>query len=351
MGKADNKPTLSICIPTYNRSAHLANCLQSIKIATQHITSDIEICISDNASTDNTQDVVKKCNLTVPVKFHRNSKNIGIPRNFLNVINMASGEFTWLVGDDDLLLPNTISRLLQLISKQPHVDFFYVNAYHLTTEFVLGHPQPFDTQKLPSKMEPFSAFDSDGEMAFLSLIDPNISFDFLGGMFLSVFRRQHWLDNQHMLSNDALANDRLFSHFDNTFPHVKIFAHAFNKSRAYFNSEPMIVCLTGAREWAPLYGMIKCVRLVEATILFRECGLPFWQYFKCRNFALRTYWPNVGWILYNFRISGIRYLFKMPIVFTNLFFPNYYLSIFYYLTRKTSELFKKKWPFRNNKFN
>jgi glycosyltransferase involved in cell wall biosynthesis len=336
-----SSPLLTICIPTYNRCGHLANCLNSIKIATDKINADVEICISDNGSTDNTQDVVKKCNLTVPLKFHRNSSNIGIPRNFLNVINMASGEFTWLVGDDDLLLPDTISRLLQVISEQPNVDFFYVNAYHLTTEFVLDHPQPFNSRKLPAKMERFSAFDEDGARPFLSLIDPDVSFDFLGGMFLSVFRRQHWLDHQHVLSEQALKSDQTFSHFDNTFPHVKIFAHAFAGSRAYFNGEPMIVCLTGAREWAPLYAMIKSVRLVEATILFKKCGLSHWQYFKCRNFALKTYWPNVGWMLVNFRISGAKYLLQMPTMLTNLLYPNYYLSIPYYIVRKISALLDK----------
>ena len=110
---------LSICIPTYNRAKHLQNCLQSINTAAQHLDErlNVEICISDNCSSDTTEDVVRRANLTLPVKYCKNESNLGIPRNFLSVVDMAEGEFAWLVGDDDLLMPDAFIRICKLINE------------------------------------------------------------------------------------------------------------------------------------------------------------------------------------------------------------------------------------------
>ncbi len=327
---------LSICIPTYNRAKHLQNCLQSINIAAQHLDESlkVEICISDNYSSDATEDVVRRANLTLPVKYCRNKSNLGIPRNFLNVVDMAEGEFAWLVGDDDLLIPDALMRLCKLIDTHPNVDFFYANAFHLTTEYVLSHSQPFNTVNLPNDMIPFSDKLESGECQFLDLIDPKVSFDFLGGMFLAVFRRSKWQENKHMLDGDAIADLRTFSHFDNTFPHVKIFAYAFSKSTAYFNPHPLIVCLTGAREWAPMQSMIMSVRLIEALELYRKVGLGFLRYLKCRNYALRAFLPQIAWMFLHPKVSGVRYVKLNKSMFGNLMYPNFYLSPFNYCKRK-----------------
>ena len=85
------------------------------------------------------------------------------------------------------------------------------------------------------------------KLNFFDLIKPKVSFDFLGGMFLSVFRKKNWDKYQNILCEEALESQNTFSHFDNTFPHLKIFASAFSHSSAYFNSLPMNICLTGAR--------------------------------------------------------------------------------------------------------
>jgi glycosyltransferase involved in cell wall biosynthesis len=335
---------VSICIPTYNRAKHLQNCLQSINIAAQHLDESfkVEICISDNCSSDATEDVVRRANLTLPVKYCRNKNNLGLPRNFLNVVNMAEGDFAWLVGDDDLLMPDALVRLSKLIDAHPTVDFFYVNAFHLTTAYVLSHSQPFNTVNLPTNMTPFSRRLKSGECKFLDLIDQKVSFDFLGGMFLAVFRRCKWEENQHMLQRDAIADLRTFSHFDNTFPHVKIFAYAFSKSIAYFNAYPIIVCLTGAREWAPLQSMIMSVRLIEALELYRKTGLGFLRYLKCRNYALRNFLPHMAWMFLHPKISGLRYVKLNKMILGNLMYPNFYLSPFNYGMRKLSQLYAKE---------
>ncbi len=328
------KPILSICIPTFNRANNLLNCLTSINTSLKNSYHEVEICISDNCSTDKTADIVKNFNSLAKVKYNLNKSNLGFAQNFLKVVSMSSGKYAWLLGDDDLLMPSSIRNLLKLIKENQDVDFFFVNAFHLNNNFVMSYPQPFSTVNLPTSMEPFSKMKGSKKLPFLDLVNPSVSFDFLGGMFLSVFKRDMWDINKDCLSNEAIKDKKLFSHFDNTFPHVKIFAKSFSHSMAYFNEKPLVVCLEGVREWAPLESMIKCIRLIESTKIFRKEGLEFFKYIRCRNYALRNFWSHLIWMLLNYKISGLEYLSFKKHILPNIFFPNFYFSPFYYIFRK-----------------
>ncbi|MCG3770996.1 MAG: Abequosyltransferase RfbV [Nitrosomonadaceae bacterium] len=325
---------LSICIPTYNRAAHLANCLQSLISNQVRSKVKFQVCVSDNCSTDETENVVRRVQASIAIKYHKNLTNLGIPRNFLNAVAMADGEFVWLIGDDDLLLPFAIEQLSQLIEKYSSVDYFYVNSFHLTTQYVFSFPQPFDTANLPLTMEPFSSWPHSCEMKFMDLIDPRISFDFLGGMYLSVFRRKYWIANTQAIDGAAFVDNRVFSNFDNTFPHVKIFAKAFANSRAYFHGRPLSVCLSGAREWVSMYPLVRSVRLVEALDEYRENGLPYIKYLRCKNYALRNFIPDFAYMCIAGNSSGLAYVRPARLFISNCLYPNLYFSVFYYFARK-----------------
>lgn len=329
---------LSICIPTYNRARHLADCLTSIAKDYEQSSIDIEVCISDNGSQDDTASVIASFASRLPLIHSRNAENLGIPRNFLKVVSLASGEFAWLLGDDDLLMPGALARVDALIAEHPQVDVFYANANHLHTDYIVQHPRPFDTADLPPKMTPFSPRRVSGELDYFELVDPNISFDFLGGMFLSIFRRTKWVANADALDPVAITDPRTFSHFDNTFPHLKIFARAFACSRAYFEAEPVSVCLTGAREWAPMYPLVHSVRLVEALENYRANGLGLWRYLRCRNAALSNFLPELGFMILNPTVSGRAYINPAVLILKNCMYPNMYLSLFYFIGRRLKTL-------------
>jgi glycosyltransferase involved in cell wall biosynthesis len=329
---------VSICIPTFNRANHLANCLNSIIICSLNTNLKFQVCVSDNHSTDGTEDVVRSAMSSIDIKYHKNTSNLGIARNFLNVVSMAEGDFIWLIGDDDLLMPYAIEELYKLINSHTDVDFFYVNSFHLTTEFLNDYPAPFDTANLPNNMVPFSKWSIPGELPFLKLIDPKISFDFLGGMFLSVFRRKNWALNVNVIDENALKDSRIFSHFDNTFPHVKIFAKAFATSKAYFNVTPLNVCLTGAREWSPMYPFIHSVRLVEALHEYHKNGLPYLNYVHCKNYALNNFVPDFINMLLHKSKSGYVYVNPFKLLFESFLYPNFYLSFLYFIGRRIRKI-------------
>lgn len=339
---------LSVCIPTFNRANHLANCLNSILICKLNSSHDFQICVSDNHSTDNTKSIVQKISPELNIKYSRNDKNIGMVRNVLKVVSMADGDFVWIVGDDDLLMPQAIEKLYKLIDKHSDVDFFYVNSFNLKAEYLDNFPKPFDTANLPNNMEHFSKSKNTGEMQFLDLIDPKVSFDFLGGFFLSVFRKKNWALNVDILNEDALNDSRLFSHFDNTFPQIKIFAKAFSKSKAYFNSEPLNVNLNGVREWSDKYALIHSIRMIEGLDEYRNNGLPYWKYIYCKNYALNNFIPEFIYLIIYKKSSGYIYINPFKIILKSVLYPNFYLSFFYFIGRRFQRGVKLIFNFRDN---
>ncbi len=319
---------LSICVPTFNRCQHLVNCLNSITANTNFQKKDIQICVSDNCSTDATEAVVQSAQEITDIVYRKNENNIGLARNFLEVVNMADGEYVWLIGDDDLLLPTALEELIKIINKNSEVDLFYINEFNLTAEYVLSFPQPFDTTNLPSDMSRKSTWRQDGKMDFFDLISPKISGDFLNGISLSVFRRKKWVENASVLDSDALNDERVFSSFDSTYPHIKIFAKAFSNSIVYFHSEPLSICLHGAREWAPMYSYVRSVRLVNAVEEYHKNGLPYIDYIRYKNRALRAFIPDMIYMFIYRKESGYEYIRPLQLLLSNCLYPEFYLSLF-----------------------
>lgn len=89
---------LSIVIPTYNRAEFLEH------LITTHIALfekyNINIFISDNGSTDNTFDIVKKLRESHPcISYHKNNKNLGADLNIETALKAPETDYIWLLGD------------------------------------------------------------------------------------------------------------------------------------------------------------------------------------------------------------------------------------------------------------
>jgi len=128
-------PKLSICIPTYNRLAYLREAVDSV--LSQAEGQDIELVISDNASSDGTEEYVSnlKDKTHVPLVYHRNEQNFGFDRNILKIVELAQGEYCWILGDDDLALPGALRRLVDHLKQADGIDllFFEKSDFYLET--------------------------------------------------------------------------------------------------------------------------------------------------------------------------------------------------------------------------
>jgi len=114
---SDREPLFSICIPTYNRAPYLMITLQNI---TQQpiftTTHDVEIVISDNCSTDNTQEVALKFKDMFPDKiiYSRNQTNI-YDANFEKALSLGHGAFLKLHNDTLLFKDDALEKCVSII--------------------------------------------------------------------------------------------------------------------------------------------------------------------------------------------------------------------------------------------
>jgi glycosyltransferase involved in cell wall biosynthesis len=327
--------TLSICIPTFNRPDCLLNCLNSIYIAKKKSNISLEVCVSDNNSNYNTKEIVEKFNDNLLIKFNKNEKNLGLGVNILKSVSMAKGQFVWIIGNDDLLLPKTLFVIENLLNKNKLVDFYYINSFHLDTNYIKNFTQPFDTKNLEDlKMKKFSNYNFSKELDFFDLVNPTYSFDFMLGMFLCIFRRSKWVQNLDVIDSNLISDLNTYSSFDNTCPHIKIWAKSFNNSKAYFQADPLSVNLYGEREWGSLYPFVEAVRIPEVVDEYRKNGLPFLRYIYCKNYALRKFIPSIFKMIINYNSSGIKFISIKKNVVKNILYPSIYYGALYILMRK-----------------
>ena len=97
---------VTIAIPTYNRSQLLKTSLSS---ALAQDYSDFQVLVLDNASTDDTEAVVRSF-ADQRITYIRNQTNIGLFGNWQRVIEINSSPYLSFLPDDDTLLPNFISE-------------------------------------------------------------------------------------------------------------------------------------------------------------------------------------------------------------------------------------------------
>lgn len=104
-----SNPLVSICIPTYNASAYLEECLQS---ALKQTYPNLEILISDDTSTDDTLSIVKKYQQQYPhIRLVKNAAP-GMVNNWNNCIVQADGEWIKFLFQDDMLHPTCVEKML-----------------------------------------------------------------------------------------------------------------------------------------------------------------------------------------------------------------------------------------------
>jgi glycosyltransferase involved in cell wall biosynthesis len=332
---------LSICIPTYNRPSHLENCLESICISKRNCKNfKFEVCISDNGSKHNISKIIKKYSKKLNIRFNKFNRNLGITPNFLKVVDMASGEFVWTIGNDDLLLPNSLNKISKLLKRYKKTDYFFINSYNLSSVYLEKYKHPFSTYNLPKNMERFSQVKKSKSTTFWNIIDPEICFDFLLGMFLSLFRRKLWIENVKFINMKNARDKKWMSTPDNTYFNTIIFANAFKNSKAYFQAEPLSVNLAGIREWKVMYVFIMIVRIPGILDYYRSRGLPFIRYYSCKNFALKDFFRLMVSLYISKDKRSLNYFNFWSHILKNLIFINVYLSPFYYLFSRIKRIFK-----------
>jgi glycosyltransferase involved in cell wall biosynthesis len=182
-----DEPLLSICITTYNRSAWLAVTLARVLQLTRSYRDVVEVVVCDNASTDSTPDVVKRCATRDEVRYHRNTENVGMLGNLPITASLARGRFVWLLGDDDVLVEGVIEDVLEGILDYPDIEMIYLN--YATTHFA----EPEKLLELDDFVRSSTACAAGGttrrvdRLRYVSTVTENI----FTAIYACIFRRDH----------------------------------------------------------------------------------------------------------------------------------------------------------------
>lgn len=123
---------LTIAIPTYNRSELLDQQLNWLSEAIKGLEVDCEILVSDNASTDNTSEVVEKwrnffTKANVTFKSHIHDHNYGVIKNICYCLKSATTKFVWTIGDDDPIQTKAVSYVIEQIKLHQDLGLIFLN--------------------------------------------------------------------------------------------------------------------------------------------------------------------------------------------------------------------------------
>jgi glycosyltransferase involved in cell wall biosynthesis len=113
-------PRLTICMFTHNgRRDVLAYGLASVlsQLEADPSLDDVEICLTDNASHDGTEQLLASLKATWGERLHylRHERDLGLSPNLLSCVAMARSRYCWILTSDDALERGAIARVLELI--------------------------------------------------------------------------------------------------------------------------------------------------------------------------------------------------------------------------------------------
>lgn len=142
------QPLVTIGMPVYNGQDFLEEALNSILGQT---FTDFELIISDNASTDRTEDLCRAYAARDPrIRYVRNPVNLGAARNYNHLVDLAQGKYFKWASHDDLIEPDFLERCVAALEADPSVVLAYArnmmidvqgqvvehydDGFHLTSE-------------------------------------------------------------------------------------------------------------------------------------------------------------------------------------------------------------------------
>ena len=197
---------VTIMIPTYNQEKYIG---QAIESALRQKYSNLEIVISDDCSTDNTQEVVNQYLSDERVKYYKNAQNLGRVANYRKTLYAyATGDYVLnLDGDDWLLETDFISKAVELLDNNENMSC------------VLGDRRNYDDniniyRTLSNAKNPYIKTVMNGNDFFIQM--PKIGFIF--SHFACLYKRELATKlsfyDKDILSSDSESINRLYINHD-----------------------------------------------------------------------------------------------------------------------------------------
>lgn len=121
---SSDRKTISVCIPAYNRARYLAQLLDSILLQDFR---DFEIVVCEDQSPERNQiaAIVQEYIARYPdiIRYYENEINLGYDANIRRLIEKASGQYCFFMGNDDLMAEGALTHVNDIIHRHPRVGF------------------------------------------------------------------------------------------------------------------------------------------------------------------------------------------------------------------------------------
>ena len=153
------RPRLSVCLPTYNGEAYVAEAVRSV--LEQSYTA-FEIVAVDDGSSDRTLDILQTFD-DPRLRIYRNPHQRGIPGNWNVAVGVARGEFVCVFHQDDVMLADNLARKMALFDTDPSLSLVHSRA-----EVVVEAGAPKRVAEWREKAE--ADFVEEGEAYFRKLL-------------------------------------------------------------------------------------------------------------------------------------------------------------------------------------
>jgi len=176
---------LSICIPTYNRATFIGSTLTSI--LTQH-NDQVEVVVVDGASTDGTPEIVAALQQQhTNLIYHRGTRNQGVDRDMATSVELARGEYCWLMSSDDWIKPGAITRMLDEIASGDDI-------YLCNVTLCNGKMSPIRDSRFLSLRRTADRFELSDRAQLLNYLNLGTSNAALFGYMCCIaFKRSRWI--------------------------------------------------------------------------------------------------------------------------------------------------------------
>jgi len=328
-------PLLSICIPTWNRADLLEPGLEYLLEYCRLHSPRIEVVVADNASTDRTPTVAARWRHDPNFRYFRREHNITGNGNIVQTPrDFARGEYTWVIGDDDVILPGALSKLIDLLTTYPDVDYFITNYSHesldqrnsLIRVRPTAYSPPADTLICPDLT--VGRYDSLARVLELAQGD----FRFLTHVVGQITRTRRWREVR--LSSEIFSPNMSFQTLEDTFPHLMLLLQGAKSRPVVYCGQPLVLASIGGQAWANIKWLDCLYRCHELRLHWREQGVAPGHLHLMQRIWIRQWTGDLGNIWFHSSGPKIRIGLVMKFLFRSLSQPFFLLGRFLPLLTK-----------------
>ena len=146
-----NKPLVTIITPCYNHEKYLEDYFQSILNQTY---DNIEIILIDDASKDNSKDIIKRYKSELKKRFVKFSfvdrkKNVGLVKNCNLGLELSKGKYIMMFASDDIMFPKKVEKNVEFLENNEY-GMVYSDGYKVQENFSYCDRNDFDNKLLDS---------------------------------------------------------------------------------------------------------------------------------------------------------------------------------------------------------